>query len=372
VRNDIKASRPKQTVRPAERPIIGLFNDILNGGYPLEVLRGAADAAEARDADLICLPGGVLGDPDGFQAQHNVLYDLVNTESVDSLLVASGLLGNYVGYPELVAFCDRYRSLPMISIGLMMDGIPSISVDNYTGMHEAVVHLIKVHGYRRIAFIRGREGHQEADERYRAYTDALAEHGLSFDPDLVVIGDFRVPTGREAISLLLNQRKAEFDAVMAANDNMALGALAALEERGIQVPYDVAITGFDDIEETRFAMAPLTTVRQPTRELGRKAVEMALALLAGETVPERVSLPTQVVVRQSCGCSDPEVTQAAAGPVTAIGETFEAIPAGQRNDVLAEVKQAVGTPAESLDSDRVEQLLDAFAAEIRGESPGTL
>ncbi len=371
MRENTKTSKLERTGLPVERPIIGLFDDVLSGDYAIDVLRGAADAAEARDADLICFPGGVLGAPFGFEAQHNVLYDLVSTESVDSLLVASGLLGTYAGYPKLVAFCDRYRSLPMISIGLMMDGIPSISVDNYTGMHEAVVHLIEVHGYRRIAFIRGPEGHQEADERYRAYTDALAEHGLAFDPDLVVVGDFRVPTGRDAISLLLNQRKADFDAVMAANDNMALGALAALQERGIQVPYDVAITGFDDIEETRFAMAPLTTVRQPIRELGRKAVEMALALLAGEEVSERVSLPTQVVVRQSCGCSDPEVTQAAAGPVTALGETFEAIPAGQRDDILAEVKQAVGTHAESLDSDRVEQLLDAFAAEIRGGSPGT-
>jgi sigma-B regulation protein RsbU (phosphoserine phosphatase) len=371
VRNDIRANRPQQTVPPAERPIIGLFDDILNGDYPLDVLRGAADAAEARDADLVCFPGGVLGDSYGFQAQHNVLYDLVNTETVDSLLIASGLLGTYVGYPELVAFCDRYRSLPMISIGLMMDGIPSISVDNYAGMHEAAVHLIEVHGYRRVAFIRGPEGHQEADERYHAYTDALAEHGLAFDPDLVAIGDFRVPSGRKAISLLLNLRQVSFDAVMAANDNMALGALAALEERGIRVPYDVAITGFDDIEETKFTAAPLTTVRQPIRELGRKAVEMALALLAGEKVPERVSLPTEVVVRQSCGCSDLEVTQAAAGPVTGISETFEAIPAGQRDDILAEVKQVVKASAESLDSDQVGQLLDAFAAEIRDGSSGT-
>jgi signal transduction histidine kinase len=290
---------------------------------------------------------------------------------VDGLVFMSGTLGNFVDLEELRTFCERYRPLPMISIALALGGIPSVLVDNEKGMRDAISHLIEVHGYRRIAFIRGPAGHQEAEARYRAYTEMLAKHGLPLDPDLIAPGDFTAGTGLKAIQLLLDERKVDFEAVVAANDPMALGALEALQARGIRVPGDVAVVGFDDIAEARLATPPLTTVRQPLHEQGRRAAEMVLALLAGEEVPKQVTLPTELVVRQSCGCFSQAMRQAWVEEAATTGERFEDAFAARREHILSEMVQAVGASYTGSIPEGVEQLLNAFSAELKGKSPGT-
>jgi PAS domain S-box-containing protein len=296
------------------RPTIGLLIDWVEGGYHSALWSGVADVSREQDVNLLCFVGGPLHSPIGLEIQRNALYDLVDTPIVDGLVIAMGTLGNFSDLEQCKSFCERYRPLPMVSIALTLEGIPSIVVDNRPGMHEAVAHLIEVHGHRHIAFIRGPEGAQDANQRYRAYTDTLAKHGLPFDPDLVAPGDFIRSTGSAAIHLLLDERKVSFDAIVAANDGMALGALESLQARGIMVPDDVAVVGFDDTEQARFSPLPLTTVRQPIYRLGRQAVEMLLAQLRGEDVPERVTLPSELVVRASCGCSDQTTIRALDGP----------------------------------------------------------
>ena len=218
-------------------------------------------------------------------------------------MLMSGTLGNHIGPEELSAYCERYRPLPMCSIAVPSPGIPSVLVDNATGMRDLLVHLVAAHGCRRVAFIRGPEANDEAERRYQVYRDVLGERGLAVDPELVVVGDFQRAAGARAIDVLLDERRAPFDAVVAASDSMALGAIDALRARGLRVPEDVAVVGFDDIEAARFATPPLTTVRQPLHEQGRRAVELLLAVIRGEPVPEQVTLHTELVTRRSCRCA---------------------------------------------------------------------
>jgi len=254
-------------------------------------------------------------------------------------------------------------------------------VDNYLGMHAAMVHLTEVHGYRRIAFIRGPEGHPESEDRYRAYTDVLAEYALPLNADLIAPGEFSKSSGIEAVALLLDKRKlrpkADFEAVVAVDDATAIGVMEALRARGIRVPGDVAVVGFDDTEEAKVVTPPLTTVRQPIYEQGQQATEMLLALLEGKQVPERVMLPTELVVRQSCGCLATSVVQAAVGSVTGTGETFAVAFAARREEILSKMIQAMGFFATGIVPEQAEQLLDAFSAELMTDSlaesasPGT-
>jgi len=285
-------------------PRIGLLIDFLVETYQITVLSGVADEVREQGASLICFVGGYLCTPatPGFEFQRNIVYDLAGPENVDGLVLASGVLAKVIGPAEFRRFCERYRPLPMVSITLPLAGIPSVVVDNSAGLRVALTHLIEAHGYRRLAFIRGTAGNLEAEQRYRIYTEVLAEHGLPLDPDLVAPGDFNMPAGRAAIRLLLDERRTSFEAVVAANDNMALGALEALQDRGRQVPKDVAVIGFDDIPETRFITPPLTTIRQPLYEQGRRAAQLVLGALRGELPPEQVSLPTELIARRSCGC----------------------------------------------------------------------
>jgi len=342
------------------------------GGYESALWAGVVDACQKRDVNLICFAGGSLrfSPVNEFESQRNAVYDLVTPGNVDGLIII-GSLGSFVSSEELESFYDRYRSLPTVSIALTQEGIPSILVDNYSGMRSVIAHLTQAHGYRRIAFIQGPEENEDAEQRYRAYTDVLAEYGLQLDPDLVAPGDFLPRSGVEAIRLLLDVRKADFEAVVAANDNMALGAIEELQKRGIRVPYDMVVVGFDDIEEASAGLSSLTTVQQPMIELGKRAVETLIALLVGESVPDRVIVPTRLIVRQSCGCLSPAATQAAVGQVTEVHESLETALSTQREDILFNMVQAVAPSPTNTVTGWAEQLLDAFSAELSGGAEST-
>jgi DNA-binding LacI/PurR family transcriptional regulator/GAF domain-containing protein len=364
----MKTEHNEKSIVRDSRPTVGLLiQDIAGeGGYESAIWTGVVEACEHRDANLLCFVGGSLrfSPADELESQRNVVYDLVTADTVDGLIII-GSVGSFIPPDELKSFYDRYRPLPMVSIALTQEGIPSILVDNYGGMRSVIAHLTQAHGYRRIAFIRGPEGNEDAGHRYRAYTDVLAEYGLPLDPDLVAPGDFLSPSGAEAIRILLDERKVDFEAVVAADDNMALGAIEELQRRGIHVPHDVAVTGFDDIDDASAIIPSLTTARQPMVEVGKRAAETLFTLLIGESVPWQVVVPTKMIVRQSCGCLSPATTQAAAGQVTKADESFEAILSTHRENILFRMVQAIGAPSTRIVTGWAEQLLDAFSAELR-------
>ncbi len=339
---------------------LALLVDWLEDDYQNTVISGVADAARELGVNLICFAGGVLHAPLRFAAQRNVAYDLVGTENVDGLMLMSGTLGNHIGPEALSRYCERYRPLPMCSIAVPLAGIPSVLVDNATGMRALVVHLIEAHDCRRIAFIRGPEVNDEAERRYRVYRDVLGERGLVVEPDLVVIGDFQRGAGAGAIGVLLDERRVQFDAVVAASDSMALGAIDALRARGVRLPEDVAVVGFDDIEAARFASPALTTVRQPLHAQGRRAVELVLAQLRGEVVPEQVTLHTELSTRQSCRCAWRRTR-----PVPRVERPGAAVSfASQRSRIVVEMTRALHAPVPGLDELWAGRALDAFVADL--------
>ncbi len=173
-----------------------------------------------------------------------------------------------------------------------------IDTENYQGSQQAIEHLMRL-GRRRIAHIAGRLDVISGYDRMHGYRDALTRLGLDYDESLVVEGDFSDPSGYIAMRQLLPQRP---DAVFVASDRMALGALRALNEAGIRVPDDIALVGFDDMPFATLGEPQLTTVRQSVTRLGQLAAEGLIGLIEGTiTPPYQVVLPTQLVIRTSCG-----------------------------------------------------------------------
>jgi signal transduction histidine kinase/AraC-like DNA-binding protein len=328
---------------------------------------GVVDAALQHDVNLVCFPGGGLRVQTDFESQRNILYDLVGPENVDGLVSWASTIGVGLSHEEVIGFHQRYSALPTVSLALPMDGIPALSVNSYDGLRAAVVHLIEVHGLRRLALIRGPESHYYAQERFRAYTDVLREYGLPFDPHLVTRpGHWE--SGAEGIQTLFDERKlrpqTDVQAIVAVSDLLALDAMQALQARGWQVPGDVAVVGFNDSLEGRFATPPLTSVSLPFYEQGYRAVEAVLELLAGQPVPQQVLLPPRLIVRQSCGCPSQAVRQAAADLVEASQKDLPTALATPRHQSIAEMQQAAGNPEQAA------QLLDALLAELPGGSTG--
>lgn len=203
------------------------------------------------------------------------------------------------------AFFHTFQNKPAISLSIPMAGYPSILIDNKGGIRKILEHLINDHHYSRIGFIGGPVNNIEAEIRLRTYREVLEEKGIPFDPALVVPGDFTLPSGISSVRMLMNlleKKNTTIDVLVAANDEMALGAVLELKHRGLRVPEDIAVTGFDDIDEVQYALPPFTTVKQPLYEMGRKGAVKVFDMLAGKKTEDHTFLETEVVLRQSCGC----------------------------------------------------------------------
>ncbi len=183
--------------------------------------------------------------------------------------------------------------------------MPYVTVENKDGSRNLIDHLIEVHGCKQIAFLRGPDGNEDSYWRERGYREAMEKHGLSVDESLIEFGDFNVETSRQAVARLVGSGK-KFDAIFGCSDEGAIGALTALAQADIAVPDQVAVVGFDDLNLARFLAPPLTTVRAPTERVGQEAVNSLLKLINGEEPDEKVLLPTEIIIRQSCGCNRKE------------------------------------------------------------------
>ncbi|WP_285746585.1 substrate-binding domain-containing protein [Lentzea sp. NBRC 105346] len=287
---------------------------------------GMADAARKQDADLVTFIGRELSDPFDFGASANAVYELARSARLDGLVVWTTALSSHSGPAAVAELCDRLGPLPLVSIEHPLPGHLSVLFDDAGGTKAAVEHLLDVHGHRRIAFVRGPATHPGAELRYRGYLEALAARGIPFDPDLVPAAPgWWEP--RAAAAMAAEVQAHGPDAIVAASDFFAQAAIAGLRRMGRRVPDDIAVVGFDDLPNSaHFALGldntdpavagraversvnfgsappPLTTVRMPFADLGTTAVELLLARLRGEAVPETVTLPPELVVRRSCGC----------------------------------------------------------------------
>lgn len=191
--------------------------------------------------------------------------------------------------------------VPCVLLDRKNDGIDynvGIFVDNERAFQEATELLLQ-HRNRHIAFIRGPAHFYTSQERFRGYVNALRSHGLPLDENLLVSGNFGYQSGYEAVTTLL-ERKAEFTALMACNDMMAFGAMRALQDKGIAVPGQVEVVGCDNVQFCEMMDPPLTTVAQPTDEIGRRAAEVMMGLLAGSRAEKKdIWLEAHVVQRGS-------------------------------------------------------------------------
>lgn len=283
-----RPSRLGRSLAAGSHDATGIVFPDLSGPYYSAVILGYEEASAAQGRSVLIL---------GTHRRPNVEQQVLDlADRVDGMVVMSQTVGERT-IRELVR-----RGRPLVLLARSAPaGADSLRTENRRSAARLARHLIE-HGHRRIAFVGDPSGAHDARERWLGYLAAHRAAGMepAFEP---IPSAFREADGRAAGSRLL-AAPVRPTAVMAANDEIALGVLDAARELGLDTPGELAITGWDDIPMTRHVAPALTTVRQPMLELGRRAAELLDERISGtRTEPRHDVLPTELVVRSSCGCN---------------------------------------------------------------------
>lgn len=269
---------------------IGLILPEIADGFFSQVIRGADETAVMNDFHLL------VSTFHSHRSDEELSVRLMSEGRVDGLILMDPTLSDdflmrfHRGSVPIVVLCKKTK----------YTNCKYIIIDDFQGAYQAVVHLIK-HGYKRIAIIGGPSDNYDASQRLAGYKSAIKDYNIRLNSEYIVDGNFRWEGGESAMHTLLDLAQPP-DAVFAANDPMAIGAMEAVKKRELVVPKDMAIVGFDDIELSRLVTPPLTTVHLPMYELGAMAVKNVMRILKGGNVRRRNILKTGLVVRKSCGC----------------------------------------------------------------------
>ncbi len=284
---------------------IGLITSSAGGplkSYENIVTSAVSALAREREYNLIIYSGGSPSHEKGGWAIRNFIFDLVSNKVVDGLFVLAASLSLYVDDEEFKRFLDRFRPLPMVSIGVIFPGMHGVIVDDRQLMREMTEHLVKVHGLHSPLYIGGPLVNIEAQDRLQGFREALAMNGIAANPQMILEGTFLRDSGYRLIREYLRTPNPPFDAVICANDEMAIGVREHLLEKGLHAPHDYILTGFDDIEAAALIDPPLTSVNQPIYEMARKACSFLCDNLDKGTPMQTVRYPLHLVIRESCGC----------------------------------------------------------------------
>jgi LacI family transcriptional regulator len=267
--------------------VIGLVVRDLGTGYIGEIVRGIDDELAAAQYDMM------LYTTHRRKTKESVYVTSLAQGMTDGLLLV--LPENIETYLQTL----RQRHFPFVLIDHQGTGeTESVGATNRQGGYDATQYLIKL-GHCRIGFITGSLDLGCARDRLAGYKAALIDWGLSIDPALIQEGDFQQPRGFACAQVLLSLPD-QPTAIFVSNDVMAFGVMEAVRDRGLRIPDDVSIIGFDDIPQAASVYPPLTTIRQPLAEMGATATRMLLELINNPDQPaQRIELPTELIVRAS-------------------------------------------------------------------------
>jgi DNA-binding LacI/PurR family transcriptional regulator len=270
---------------------IGVLMQEIGNDFSAQILRGIESVTSQSDYDLLIASKTTQSTPEGPALP-------LGPHNTDGVIVMAGFLPKSTlqhlhqnHFPIVLLYEKTPEKTP----------IPTLQIENRHSTFLLIQHLITCHHHRRIAFLRGPANNLDSREREQGLRDAFEAHRLEFSPDLVGDGCFDENTAYAVVRGWIEEGQT-MDAIFGGSDEGAIGAVMALKDAGLSVPDDVAVVGFDDLNHARLLSPPLTTVHAPTEEVGQLAATQLLKILAGEKVELTTTLPSNLILRASCGC----------------------------------------------------------------------
>ena len=281
-----------------------LFMALPGNSFSDAILSGAIKSTEEENANLFVFPYGII---DGrfkdmeachYKYQYHVCDGFFSSDSIDGVIVEYGTIVSDIAEERKNTFLSRIGDMPTYLLSEDAEGFASICFDNY-GLRDVIVHLIEEHHCRRIGYVSGPKDNHDARDRLDIYRSIVKEYQLGLTEEYIVYGNFSIYS-KEIVAELLD-RNLNLDAIVFANDDMAVGGYSVFEERGIQPGKDLLVTGFDNIPSSAMVKPKLTTVSADAMDLSYQAIKR---MSAGVKPQGEQRIHTKMVKRQSCGCSE--------------------------------------------------------------------
>ena len=282
---------------------IAVFGNGWSNEYLKIVIKGIRKCAEENNADVFLFVDYSSSDDaeSTLKTGETSIFNLPRLEEFDGAV----LLANTLHYKSVIDFLSRNiieKHIPAVSLEYEIDGIDYIGTDNYSGMYEMTAHLIEEHNVRNVLFMSGPDDNQESNTRRQAVEDALEKSGLKLLPENVVCGNFSYDPAKEALQKWLDLHTELPDAIMCANDVMAMAVCAVLEQKGINVPHEILVTGFDRLNSGITFSPMLASVSRSWDDIGYRGMQHLLDKLDGKEVDAWQQIPSKAVPAESCGC----------------------------------------------------------------------
>ena len=272
--------------------------------YSSLVTKALSKVASTKNVNIINVLGGSLNPIASFskykyQYQANVIFDYALSPHIDGIILGTGTLASFIDSEQYEDFFNRFKPTPMISLGINIDGLPSVYTNNEEIFAELVSHIITVHHKTKIGFVTGPSNNIDATERFAGYIKALYNHNIPYRPELVYMGDFSAKSGKDAIIDFIDEKHLELDALVCSNDAAALTAINELKSRHYSIPEDILVTGCDDITSGAFSVPSLTTISQSMEKCMEASLQLILNLIQNKPA-KNVVVPGNIYYRESC------------------------------------------------------------------------
>lgn len=270
--------------------------------YSRRVLEGIEQETQRSNVDLYVFNANVNDDENLMYntGEYNI-YRLIDFSQFDGAILFANLIQSHTMHDKLIQSMQESR-IPVVSIDAEIEGFHFVGDDNYAPLKDVVGHLIEKHGYRKINYISGQDFNFDSQERLRAYCDAMREHGLPVEEKRIFRGTFSNTHGRLSAEKMLESPELMPEAIVCATDWIAMGVRSALNERGIEIPRQIALTGFDDTFDGRNSIPSLTTVSKEQEEVGKYAVKILLDEENKSKIDINKRFSGKPIYRESCGC----------------------------------------------------------------------
>lgn len=284
------------------RKTIGIILFDITGYYQQQLVHTLSKTASKRGYNLLTFSAFTIygSDTKNAAGEYNILH-LIPYEQLDALIVCHDTFNSNEAVEELWKLVTERCQAPIISIRKKVNGCYNILVEDTDAIPAFVRHFHDVHHFDRIAFMSGPYNHPDAIFRLEKYKEAMAELGLDCPEEYIFEGDFWKNCAADAANHFMNLTNRP-QAIVCANDYMALSLCKELTLQGYSVPQDVAISGFDDVRDARANVPPLTTCSVSIPDMAKKAMETIDTLLNGKEAPACTFVPTKIIIRNSCGC----------------------------------------------------------------------